>query len=161
MRLRFKQNSETGGEMPENYPIDDDKWVTEHVRRYWLFDKRVVVYQPTGVSRPIVDEWFATVMETLQAWPENQTMLAIHDMRAATLTPYVRARSQELTRKNAHVRGHSLIVLPKNLYGEFIRIFINTVITRDQPHIKRVVMTSLDEAIAYMQRVLDEEKSKP
>ena len=146
--------------MPDNYQIEDDKWVTEHNRRYWLFNKRVVVYQPTGVSRPIVDEWFDTVMEALAHWPEGQTMLAIHDMRAATLTPYVRARSQELTRKNAHVRGHSLIVLPKNLYGEFIRIFVNTVITRDQPHIKRLVMTSLDDAVAYMEKVLEEEKKE-
>jgi hypothetical protein len=147
--------------MAEKYQLEEDKWITEHIRRYWLFNKRVVVYQPTGVSRQIVDEWFDTVMETLAHWPEGQTMLAIHDMRAATLTPYVRARSQELTRKNAHLQGHSLIVLPKNLYGEFIRIFVNTVITRDQPHIKRLVMTSLDDAVAYMQKVLDEEKSKP
>lgn len=144
--------------MPENYSIEDDKWVTEHVRRYWLFDKRVVVYQPTGVSRPIVDEWFNTVMDTMAAWPEGQTLLAIHDMRAATLTPYVRFKSQELTHRNAHFHGHSIIVLPNNLYGEFMRIFVNTVIARDQPFVKRIVQTSFDESVAYMQKVLSEEK---
>lgn len=143
----------------DNLLYEDDSWPTEHIRRYWLFNKRVVVYETTGYSRPIVDEWFNTVMETLKIWPPaGQSMLAIHDMRHGNLTNYVSDKAKELTKANVDVRGHSIIILPKNLYGQFMKVFVNTVIARDQPHVKRQIMTSMEDAIAYMQKVIEDEK---
>ena len=145
--------------MDSEKTTQNSEWVTKNVRRYWLFEKQVVVYEVTGFTRPIVDEWYDTVSSTLQTWPpENQMMIAIHDLRAASLTPYTRHKSQQLAQENNHLFGYSVIVIPNTLYtlfGNFMQIFLNTVLSRTQPKITRHICTSMEDAVAYVEKVLN------
>lgn len=135
----------------------EEQWVTENVLRYWLYDKRVVVYEPQGFDRQTTDEWYNTVSETLANWDKDKPMIAVHDMRKATLTPYTRHRASQLTKENKHLHGHSIIVIPDTLIGNFMKIFLNTVLSRVQPNIQRHMFFTMEDVYSLLDQMLEQE----
>lgn len=48
----------------------------------WFFDRKIVVYRLTTVSRNILRDWSELVMETIKSWPDDYPYLAMHDLAA-------------------------------------------------------------------------------
>ena len=94
--------------------------------RYWLYDGQIVVYKATAISRQVVDSWIASVKDVMAAWPSTQPYLVIHDFRDhnIALTPYARARSEELIKVPVGVPGYAAILLPRNFVATIIRLFM-------------------------------------
>lgn len=129
--------------------------ITPHLIRYWLFDKRVVVYQPNGASRETVDAWHDLVVETADQWPTDRPYLEIHDMSNSTVTPYARQRAQELVEHLNHRRGRTAIILPSSQVGrQMMSLLINITFRRWNRTMERQVFTSLQRATAWVKEML-------
>lgn len=50
--------------------------------REWFFDRKIVVYRLTAVSRNVLRDWSELVLETIENWPEDDPYLAVHDLVA-------------------------------------------------------------------------------
>lgn len=92
----------------------------------WLYDRRVVVYTLKSASREVVDAWVTTGRQTAQEWPSNLPYLALHDISAPnlSLTPYARQQSREALKDLVFDRARSAVVMPKTIFGNLIRLFI-------------------------------------
>ena len=117
------------------YPIDTAllepspvEQISPGLTRQWICDRQIVIFKITSVSREVVDSWIDTVKVTMENWPGNRPYLAIHDMTSdkVSLTPYARARVQELIPLSAKAPGYAAIVLPKTFVGQIIRLFMRT-----------------------------------
>src|SRR5438874_1788698 len=96
------------------------------LRRYWLMDRQVVVFKASGVSRLLVDTWAESVKDVMKSWPRDHPYLVVHDFtdKNIMLTPYARARAEELVRVKVHVPGYAAIILPQSFAAHLIRLFL-------------------------------------
>src|SRR5512144_1348868 len=104
--------------MPDNQPTSNDtaldqaspvEAIAPGLTRQWLCDRQIVVFRISSVSREVVDAWIDTVKATMESWPANRPYLAIHDMTSEkiALTPYARARAEELLPLAAKAPGYA------------------------------------------------------
>ena len=115
-------------------------------RRYWIYDDRVVVYEVADATRATIDAWYALADETTRAWPKGRRFIAIHDFRKGSITPYMRQRARELAQAHHDNRGHSIIVVSDNFLGHLAKTFVRGMERSYQPGIKRMIVTSMEEA---------------
>jgi len=134
--------------------------INEHLRRYWLFDGQAVVYELRDDDRATIDAWFAAVTDVMADWSADKPAATIHDMRHVSLTPYARAKSSELSKNLREVRGYSAVVVANTVYGAVVKTFANLLSWQTQPNIKRQVFTSLEDACAYIEQMLQQESAK-
>jgi hypothetical protein len=87
--------------------------------REWLADRQIVLFKVTSMAREDVDLWMNTVKETMLAWPDDMPYLAIHDLtgKGVPLTPYARARAEELIPIAPKTKGFAAIVMPRTFVG--------------------------------------------
>jgi hypothetical protein len=104
-----------------------------------------------GVARSTVDEWFDANVKLLTTWPKDKPYLVIHDAsdRRTTVTPYMRARVNDLYKMNLRKDGFAAVVLPKSVTSQVIQVFLRYL--RTEPMVVQVFFTR-DEAIAWLKR---------
>jgi len=129
--------------------------ISEHLQRYTLFDGRVVVYEMDGFSRQIFDDWHQATLETIAKWPKNQAMIAIHNFKSLSLTSYVSSRFKQVFMHHARIKGYFVVVVPDNLLGHVIQLFVQRLPAQLCPRITRHVCYSFDEAISYVVPLLE------
>ncbi|MBX3083621.1 MAG: hypothetical protein KF716_18450 [Anaerolineae bacterium] len=133
------------------FPPDatDIEQISPYMTRYWLFDHQIVVFKMTSVSREAVDVWIDTVKATMTAWSSDHPYLAIHDMTSekTALTPYARARAEELLPLGTRTPGFAAIVLPGTFVGQVIRLFMRT---QKNQGVHNEIFFTLQEAITWL-----------
>lgn len=104
-----------------------------------------------SVTRATVDEWFDINVKLLSTWPKDKPYMVIHDAsdRRTTITPYMRARVQDLYKLNLRKDGYAAVVLPKSITAQVIQVFLRYL--RTEPMVVQVFFKR-DDAVAWLKR---------
>lgn len=121
------------------------------IKRYWLVDKRIVVYELFGSTPPKVDTWVQEVHDTVAQWPEGRPYLGIHHCNiGVTVTPYVRRQAFILAEQYAHLNGRSAVVVSDNLASKVFGFFVNQNLNRIQAVLQRRMFYQLEDAVGWL-----------
>jgi hypothetical protein len=134
----------------------DHDLINAHVKRYYLFDGRVVVHESDSFSREIIDAWYETACDSAANWPAGQPYICIHYLQKLTMTTYLRDRAQALAANFPNSTGYSLVVVPDPLTRKIMELFIATFPSRVQPGITRKVFAGFEDAVAFAQQVIEQ-----
>jgi hypothetical protein len=125
------------------------------ISRFWMDQGRIVCYSVTSITRPAIDAWKASTLEIVHAWPVEQPYLSIHDFSEATLTPYVRQRSAEMSVAfPERLFGRSAVIMPRTFVNHLIRMWVTMNLARNNQQIKRDVFFRLEEATEWLKKGL-------
>jgi hypothetical protein len=104
-----------------------------------------------GVARSTVDEWIEVTQKLLSEWPKDKPYLVIHDVsdRRTSITPYMRARINDLYKMKLSQPGFMAIILPKSIASQIIQVFLRYL--RTEPMIVQIFF-SKEDAIAWLKR---------
>jgi hypothetical protein len=117
----------------------------------WLHDGKIACFTITSVARATVDAWLNRSNEIAQAWPADKPYLAIQDVTAATLTPYIRERSAATVAMTPkYLKGRSAVVISPSAVNRLIQMFVTVSLARQQAQIQRKVFLKKSEAIAWL-----------
>jgi hypothetical protein len=97
--------------------------LTPGLRRYWLMDRQIVVFEAETAYRADIDAWINGVHDVMNHWPADRPYLVLHDLRASNivLTPYARRRAQELMLASTDGPGYAAILIANSLVGHTIQ----------------------------------------
>jgi len=104
-----------------------------------------------GVARSTVDEWFDINVKLLTTWPKDKPYLVIHDAsdRRTTITPYLRARVNDLYKMNLRKDGFAAAILPKSVTSQVIQVFMRYL--RTEPMVVQIFF-NVPDAVAWLKR---------
>lgn len=90
----------------------------------WLHDGQIVVFKTTENSRPAVDAWFEMVKSVMLNWPDDEPFLAVQDFsdQRITVTPYSRAKNEELYRLRPDLQAFMAVILPKTFAAQLFQL---------------------------------------
>ena len=123
------------------------------VTREWVNDHRIVVFTIADVSRAAVDAWMDAVTQTMNTWTAD-TIYIVHDYtpsKTSMLTPYMRARIQELYEFGRDLRGHLAVVLPRTFITILMKAFLNK---QERTGITVYVCFSREEALRELEKIM-------
>jgi hypothetical protein len=91
-----------------------------------LHEGKIAVFSGVQATREAVDGWVEGVITYVKAWPVERVCLLMHDFSTARalLTPYAQSRVQELIRSRPDLVGFISIVVPRNISGQAVRLFM-------------------------------------
>lgn len=125
------------------------------ISRFWMHQGQIVCYTVTSISRPAIDAWKASTLELIHAWPLEQPYLSIHDFSEATLTPYVRQRSSELSVAFPEgLHGRSAAIIPRTFINHLMRMWVTINLARNNERIQRDVFFRIEEATEWLKKAL-------
>ena len=137
-------------------PVPEDlEQFSPNIKRYWLYDHRVVVHVMQSFSRKTIDEWAVAAKDSIANRDRSQPYIVIHDLHGMSLTPYARQVAKDVAAFGHDLYGHTIAVVYDNMWNNIIALFLR-VIDHEQRDQKHTVCTRLDEAfeMAY-QTILD------
>lgn len=124
----------------------------------WLFNQQVFCFVARNSTRHLTDVWAKRILELSETWDANRLMISYHDFSdpRCVMTPYVRAKSEEIVRLHPHIRTFSIAVMNPNiltwLLSQATRVNIGD-------HRVSRLFTSHDEALHVLQGKLATLKS--
>src|SRR5262249_33856073 len=136
---------------PENAsgPVEQ---LSSGLTREWIHDGQIVVFTVKDVRRETLDNWTAAFKEAINNWPADRLFRVIQDLRlAGGITPYGRARGQEMFHTRPEVRVWSALVLPTTFANNLIRLFVRAHRSPDGTRVREFFNTR-EEALAWLLR---------
>lgn len=127
-----------------------EEYITPDLKRYWLKDEHVVVYQPVGSNKDMVDAWFNAVLQGIRDWPDDRLYGEIHDMRRASANPGNQRVAMNLVRRMSPYHGRSAAIITESRGGKIFAYFINHVFIPFTGNIKRRVFFTIEGALDWL-----------
>lgn len=122
------------------------------VTREWIHDGQIVVFTVKDVHRETLDIWTAAFKESIKDWPVDRLFRVIQDLRVAGgITPYGRARAQEMFHTRPEVKVWSALVLPSTFANNLIRLFVRAHRSPDATRVREFFNTR-EEALSWLLR---------
>lgn len=93
----------------------------------WLYDKRIVAFHVTRVTRDSLDTYIAINKRLLMHWPTDQTYLALHGAAPdVDIPPYLSKRYIELMHlaNTLKLTGRDAILIPKDSTAYLMQMMI-------------------------------------
>jgi hypothetical protein len=111
-----------------------------------------------SITRATVDEWFDINVKLLTTWAKDKPYMVIHDAsdRRVTITPYMRARVNDLYKMNLRKDGYAAVILPKSITAQVIQVFMRYL--RTEPMIVQVFFNR-EDAVAWLKRIVARQTS--
>jgi hypothetical protein len=108
-----------------------------------------VKYQ--SVTRQIVDEWLAELSHHVLTIPQDQPTQFIHDICETkfTLTPYLRAKIDEIYALNQHPLQLTALILKQNITTQVMSFILQTF---NKKHVKNKIFYNREDAIEWMNK---------
>src|SRR5688572_18539959 len=106
--------------------INIETGLTEGTTLELLENDAIALVTMHGVSRTTIDQWFDVNVHLLTTWPKEKPYLVIHnpgDSRT-TITPYFRARVNDLYKLKLRKDGYAAVILPKSVASKVIQVFL-------------------------------------
>jgi hypothetical protein len=128
--------------------------ISENLKRYWLHDERIVVFEPTGISHATVDAWHDSTLESARNTPLDKPYHELHDLRKTNLTPYSRQKALELVKALGDRSGRSAIIIAKSYEGQLIGFFVNNIFSRIPKNRPRRVFTDFQQGLKWLEEGL-------
>lgn len=125
--------------------------ITENLKRYWLHEGKIVVFEPNGISHATVDAWHDSTLESARNCPAGQAYHELHDLRKTSLTPYSRQKALELVKALGDRSGRSAIIIAKSYEGQLIVFFVNNVFSRIPKNRPRRVFTDFQQGLKWLE----------
>ncbi len=102
------------------------QFITDHVTLEHLHDDRIQVFTLTDMSRESLDSWVAKIKEITLNWPADRSALLVNHFASknAGMTPYFRAKMQELQRWQPNRTVYIADVFPRTVTTQMASIFL-------------------------------------
>lgn len=130
------------------------EFISENLKRYYLANGKIVVFEPTGVNHATVDTWYNCTLESAKDCPDDTAYHELHDLRKTNLTPYSRQKALELVKALGDRSGRSAILIAKSYEGQLIGFFVNNVFNRIPKTRPRRVFTDYQQALQWLEEAL-------
>jgi hypothetical protein len=128
---------------------EGEEYINPYLRRYWLKEGRVVVYQPLP-GGDMLKLWFDSVLKGLEDCAIDKPYLEIQDMRGANSNPGNQRVAMDLLRRMAYRKGRSALIISKSPGGQMMAYFVNHVFVPFTGNIKRRVFFTMEEALEWL-----------
>lgn len=131
--------------------------INENFTLEWSHDGQIVIFHVTSIHRAMVDTWADKYIELLTDWESEGPFLTLHDFLYADsiiMTPHMRRRSQEFVNLRPDVATRTAIVMPKSLFSNATRIFIQS-LPQPNPNRIRKIFFSTEEALTWLEEDLE------
>ena len=127
--------------------------ITPHVVLDRYFRGRLVAFTVTDAKQLTIDAWANTVGREMRNWPTHQPYLALHDLSSPQIvvTPYARARAQELYAIRPELQGRIAVVLPQTFAAQLIQLFVKN---QRQGNLVTEMFLDRQEALAWLTRLI-------
>jgi hypothetical protein len=104
-----------------------------------------------SVTRQIVDEWVTELSHHILAIPQDQPTQFIHDICETkfTLTPYLRAKINDIYAINKHPLQLTAIILKQNVATQIMSFILPTF---SKKHIKNQIFYNRQDGIEWMNK---------
>lgn len=97
----------------------------------YLHAERVVVFRLDGNKREMLDAYANAMIESVTAWNQDDPVhLSLHDVRNCGVSPYTRARLEDIIRARPDLKSYYAVLLPAGLLGNVIKGFAEGTIRR-------------------------------
>jgi hypothetical protein len=143
----------------ENSPVNPQTPIRTEVISEALtveyFDNHIFLFRFTysKITRQIVDEWHSTVVNVTETnLNETEPTKTIYDIRQTqfSLTPYLRAKADDLITRNAHRMQWIGLVVERNLATQLLRFFL---MAFEKKNAKTRIFYNKEDALAWLQQV--------
>ncbi len=121
----------------------------------WVHDRQMALLRLTSISFEAVDAWVDTILQLLAHQSDDHPYLVVYDLSdpQVTLTPYVRARTQEVARAFPEIKGRVAVLSPRGGAGRLLKLFVNQVMRIDRGRQMQVFFTR-ENAVAWLAELL-------
>jgi len=92
-----------------------------------LYCGQIMAFRFTDQSRGSVDAWTERCIAEAMAIPEGKLSIAIHDFSQCkyfSMSPYIRQRSLEMSRRFGHLEGFAVVVVPRTPVMQLAALFL-------------------------------------
>ncbi len=119
----------------------------------WLHDGKIFAIAVKEGTRLALDAWYNQVAEVVRQWPASQPLLLLHDFSQtnASMTPYARARSQELMELRPELGGRSAVILARTPFWSLVQLLLRS---QRSGLRARQVFFSRQEGLTWLERAL-------
>ncbi len=121
-----------------------------------LHDDQAFIFTISDISRVVIDAWAGKIKDLTRDWPDDRTFFAVNhfDGKRLNLTPYMRAKIQQLADWQPERRGYIAGVLPRTFFAQLMTLFLATM--------KRNNMTTRffftrEEALVWLETAMKKE----
>lgn len=124
--------------------------ITEGLSFEWLSEGGAVAYTLTNTHPATLETYIETIKAVGHLWDVAQPYLSLHDITAVGFTQKMRHGAQEASAHVAHLKGYLAVIVPNNLMGNVVRLFINFDIARRIPNRYPKVFFRRDEGLKWL-----------
>jgi hypothetical protein len=120
---------------------------------------QIFVFMLSDITRVSIDAWIAKIKDLTGGWTNERPFLALTQVsgKYMTLTPYLRARMEELSHWNPNLWAYTAVVLPKSFFVQLMASFVPTLHLRNTQ--ARLFHTH-EEALGWLEKALAETQGK-
>jgi hypothetical protein len=137
-------------ELPKRFEAIGEQDMGQGVVLEWVDNGRIVVFRLEQHSQKSVDFWFDVVSQVFADYPVDEPLIVLHDMRQASIGPYLREKSKILTENAARFsKGRFAVVMSDNPLAQLVRLFVN-IQSRRLTARERRAFTDYDEALTWL-----------
>jgi hypothetical protein len=122
--------------------------------RIWIYTFARKMREDHTSSRLAIDAWAASILAEFRSLPGGTSWYHLNDFSQTDMhpSPYFVSRVREITRTRADLKGHSAIVIPKNLFTQMMLNLAQQVRTR---HISVKLYFKRADALQWLAAQLD------
>ncbi|MCC7448600.1 MAG: hypothetical protein IT324_14365 [Anaerolineae bacterium] len=128
------------------------QFITDHVTLEHLHDGRIQVFTLMDMSRESLDSWVAKIKEMTLSWPADRSALLVNHFASknAGMTPYFRAKMQELQRWQPNRTGYIAAIFPRTVTTQMVSIFL----AASRRNIQVRIFFNREDAVSWLENML-------
>jgi hypothetical protein len=123
------------------------------INRTWLDNHTIAFFTAEAATRAAVDIWAEAVKGVMASTPPDRPWMMMHDFTADRngLTPYARARAQEVMAFRPEARGYAAIIMRNNVMGQAVSLFMRLAAMR-RSNVEARVFFRRDDALTWLRQ---------
>ncbi len=100
------------------------------VKRQWLYDRYVLFFLVSDLSKVTVDTWVGAYRHALETWPDSRPLLVATESENprehGVLNPYLGQRLKELSQIRSEVEGRVAFVVQPVALAKIVKLFMRS-----------------------------------
>jgi len=129
------------------------QFITDHVTLEYLHDGHIAVFTIMDMSRESLDRWADKLKAVTLSWPTDRSALLVNHFASknAGLTPYLRAKLQELQLWQPDRTGYVAAVFPRSITTQMVSIFLTAANRRN---IQARIFFTREDAVNWLENMI-------
>lgn len=122
----------------------------------WLSDQRIFYCRLGDVSRESVDELTSHSITVTNDWDNTKPRLMLYDFsdERVRLTPYIAARSKDITNAIGGLYGRTAFLLSPTIESQFLAHFLMRIVRHRVRNVVMRVFYDRQQALDWLEEVL-------